>query len=113
MPKSVLVVLSRPTKPSTEDEYNEWYDNRHLREVTEIPGFGEARRYKLSGTQLDEPGAELGDGYEYLAIYEIETDDLETIKSELRERGEDGRMYVPAEIIEQDPRSPAWLFDQI
>ena len=46
MPKAVMVVYSRPTDPARDDDYNDWYDNVHLREVCEVPGFVSARRYE-------------------------------------------------------------------
>lgn len=112
MPKAVLVVLSRPTDQSREDEYNDWYDNRHLGEVTDVPGFKSARRYKLADVQLDAPGSELGEDHPYLALYEIEVDDLETIPQEMRERASDGRMFM-SEAIEVDPVPPAWIYEEI
>ena len=39
MPKGVLIVPSGPSDPSREDEYNEWYDNTHVGEVRDVPGW--------------------------------------------------------------------------
>jgi hypothetical protein len=52
-----------------EDEFNRWYDDSHLPEVLQVPGFVAGRRYALTG-----PGS--ADGSRFLAIYEIETEDL-------------------------------------
>jgi len=52
-----------------EDEFNRWYEDTHLPEVLQVPGFVAGRRYALTG-----PGA--ADGPRFLAVYEIETDDL-------------------------------------
>jgi hypothetical protein len=54
-----------------EDEFNHWYDDVHMPEVLATPGFVAGQRYALAG-----PGAE--DRPRYLAVYEIETDDLST-----------------------------------
>lgn len=67
-------VLSRPV-PGAEDEFNHWYDHTHLPEVLATPGFLAARRY----TPTDPAGP-------YLAIYEIETNDLAAALEDLRVR---------------------------
>ncbi len=69
MAKHVLVVLSNATEGG-DDEFNEWYTNRHLGDVLKLPGYTAAQRFRLSDAQL-------GTGelpYRYLAIYEVEAD---------------------------------------
>ena len=52
-----------------EDEFNRWYDDTHLPEMLQVPGFVAGRRYALTGPiAADRP--------RFLAVYEIETDDL-------------------------------------
>jgi hypothetical protein len=74
----VLMVMSNPVE-GREDEYNEWYDNVHLGEVLQVPGFVAARRYAAAGSVRggDSP-------YRYLSIYEIEADDLESATAALQ-----------------------------
>ncbi|WP_106398792.1 DUF4286 family protein [Actinocorallia populi] len=79
MPKGIMVVQSSPSDPSREDEYNAWYTDTHLPEVLAVPGFVSARRYKVLGG-----GPE---GHTYLAVYELEADDLTAPVKELRARG--------------------------
>jgi hypothetical protein len=87
---NVFVVLTNPTA-GQEDEYNDWYDNVHLQEVTAIPGFVAARRYRLTGAQLEG----FGDSKQrYLALYWIEgdpADAFERLGSEIAE----GRIVLP------------------
>ena len=71
MARHILVVLSNPVE-GKDDEYNDWYTNQHLGDVTRIDGYVSASRYKLSEAQLS--GGQLP--YGYLAIYEVETEDL-------------------------------------
>lgn len=55
-----------------EREFNEWYDNQHLRDVLAIPGVVAAQRLTLAPVQrTDGPHR-----FKYCAIYEIETEDL-------------------------------------
>lgn len=74
-----LIVFSAPT-PGKEDEYNDWYNNVHLAEVIEIPGFVAAQRFRLSDDQL--PGFQPSP-HEYLSIYEFDRppgEPLETLR---------------------------------
>lgn len=81
MPTYKMVVFTRP-KPGREDEYNDWYQNIHLRELVEFPGIVGAQRYKLSvrlGT---------GDAEPYLSIYDIECDDAQTVAAAIQHAAE-------------------------
>lgn len=83
-----LIVFSKPT-PGREDEYNDWYQNRHLGEVIATPGFTSARRLKLAGT-LNE-----GDpAYPYCAIYEVTADDWKVPFDELGARTASGEIHM-------------------
>ena len=82
MAKYTFVVLSNPTTPGQEAEYNEWYNKIHIPDVLNVPGFVAAQRFTLADAQL-------GDGphaHRYLALYEIETDDAKTTLKELQKR---------------------------
>ena len=71
-----------------EDEYNEWYTNTHLREVLEIPGFKSAVRYKV----VQRPKAAFKPAQRYLALYEMETDNVEATLAELSRRSGAGEL---------------------
>ena len=72
MPTHRLVVFTEPTA-GREDEYNQWYDEVHLKEVLATEGFVGAQRFALSDAQIgDVAGAAPS---RYLAIYEIEADE--------------------------------------
>ncbi len=106
MPKAILLVQSSPTSPDREDEYNDWYDNVHLDEVCSIPGFVGARRYKLSDTNIVAPEGALP----YLAIYEIESDDLAATLNELVVRGGGGQLNM-SDAINMDPPPTTVLYE--
>ena len=72
MDRSILVVLSNPVE-GKEEEYNEWYTNTHLKDVLSIPGFVAAQRFKL-----DEKNLATDTPYRYMAIYEIESEDIKS-----------------------------------
>jgi hypothetical protein len=88
MTKAVMVVLSGPTQPDVEDEYNDWYDNQHLPDVCNTPGVVWGRRYRLSSSQI----APTDDAAPYLALYEFETDDVSKVLEDFATRSGDGRI---------------------
>jgi hypothetical protein len=70
MPRHILLVHSAPAN-GRDSEYNTWYDNTHLPDVLRVDGFVAARRFVAApGVHGEMPALP------YLAIYEIETDDL-------------------------------------
>jgi hypothetical protein len=52
-----------------DDRFNDWYDNVHVPDVLKIPGF-------ISGRRFVSPDISTLDTGRYLALYEIETDDI-------------------------------------
>jgi hypothetical protein len=101
-----LIVFSNPT-PGQDDEYNDWYNNIHLAEVVEIPGFVAAQRFELSGDQLDGfPTSE----HRYLSIYEFDRPPGEPLET-LRQQLESGEIGLPGSI-DVDSIRP-WAFSSI
>jgi hypothetical protein len=74
MAKYMLVVGMNLEDPSTDSEFNEWYNHTHFPDVLETNGFVRATRW-----QHTNPGDK---DAKYLALYEIETDNIqETMKA--------------------------------
>jgi len=67
--KTVFLVHTNPVE-GLEEEYNDWYTNRHLQDVLKIPGFTAAQRWVLSETPSDPPCPP--PAHKYLAIYDVE-----------------------------------------
>ena len=57
-----LFIVAARVRPEIEDEWNKWYNNVHLPEITDCPGFISSARY------INEEGGSKN----YLAVYEIE-----------------------------------------
>ncbi len=105
MEKHFLMVLTNPVE-GQEEEYNEWYTNTHVKDVLGIPGFVAAQRFKLSGEQL------MGDApYRYLAIYEIETDNLQATMAALGKASEGDGMVISSALDMEALAS--WIFTPI
>ncbi|MGH7246992.1 MAG: hypothetical protein ACREH9_02715, partial [Pseudomonadota bacterium] len=81
MAKYTFIVLTNPTA-GKEAEYNQWYNQTHVPDVLNVPGMVCAQRFKLANAQMGR-----NNPYNYLAIYEIETDDLEAVLKEMKARG--------------------------
>ncbi|HEX7854160.1 MAG TPA: hypothetical protein VF503_10730 [Sphingobium sp.] len=71
MPKFKMVALTNPVR-GRDDEFNDWYQNIHLPEIVAYKGMVSAQRFKVA-VPLQEPG---GTSFGYLAIYDIDTDDV-------------------------------------
>jgi hypothetical protein len=91
MASHIFFALSNPI-PGREDEYNEWYTNVHVRDVSALPGFVSGQRFKLHANKTGEmPG-------QYLAIYELETDDPEAAYEGINTALMSGKMFVSSAI---------------
>jgi hypothetical protein len=87
MARYKMVVLSRPTE-GREDEYNQWYQNVHLGELVALDGIVSARRFRRARNLAE------GDTYPYLAEYEIETDDIDSVVENLTRTAGEGRLTM-------------------
>ena len=102
------MVGTRPSDPTRDSEFNEWYDTTHLHEMCEIPGITSGRRYALSGAQMMPPNATQ---HEYLAIYEFDTDNVQGMVEELRTRMADGTIHL-SDAVQLDPLPVVILFEE-
>ncbi|OYU34742.1 DUF4286 family protein [Novosphingobium sp. PASSN1] len=89
MANYILVVLTN-AQPGRDDDFNAWYDDVHLRDVCAVPGILAARRYMAAPIQPAPDGAR----WRYLAIYEIETDNLQGVMDEMNARAGTDQMFV-------------------
>jgi hypothetical protein len=77
MQRGIVLVFSAPASPDREDEYNQWYDDVHLKEVLAVDGFVDGRRYELDPDQPrpPAPGTPLA-VQPYVAVYEVEAEQV-------------------------------------
>jgi hypothetical protein len=109
MPKSVLLTFSGVADPSRLEEFREWYDTIHLKEVVETPGFVSARRLESSDTQRP---SVVGEVPGYLAIYELDTDDLPGAMQAMQDRVKAGLIQGPPEgLIKQNTEYEPGIFE--
>jgi hypothetical protein len=85
MPRYKMIALTNPVA-GRDDEFNDWYQNTHLREVCGFPGVLGAQRYKAAAPLQDSVKAQ------YLAIYDIETDDIRTTLGAMGQASQTGAL---------------------
>lgn len=73
-----------------DEEFNRWYDERHLPDVLAVPGIISAQRFKLC------TGFEGQLAWRYLTLYELNTEDPNAILQELGSRM--GTAVMPATV---------------
>ena len=70
------MVRTECVDPSAEDEFNQWYNQVHIPDLLQNPDVKKAERYE---DQSPTPGQG-----KYLAVYELETDDIDRTMASIR-----------------------------
>src|SRR4051812_30691352 len=91
MAKHVFLVRTGPSSPERADEYNHWYDTIHLPDLLDVKGVVGASRYQVASVQ--QGGAAI-EGPRYLAIYEVEIEDLSDFFDDMMRAATDGSMRM-------------------
>ena len=81
MPKGIMYVASLPVSPDKEADYHAWYNETHLAELTKIDGIVSARRFAPTD----------GEG-PFIAIYELDSDNLDAVLARMGELAASGQM---------------------
>lgn len=101
MGKYVMVVQSK-AKDGRDDEYNDWYDSVHIKDICAIPGVKSGRRFEATPVAIGAPGLK------YLAIYEIEAEDPMALMAEMGKRATDGTIHTSDAL--DAPASVLWFY---
>lgn len=105
MPKFNLLALTNPVE-GREDEFNDWYTDVHLADVLKLPGVVAAQRFVLNDKQHRAPPFD----WKYLAVYEIDIDDVQTTLTALKAAS--GTEAMPLSPALSDERM-VWIFRPI
>lgn len=81
-----MFVFSNPTE-GLENEYLDWYAGQHIHDLLRIDGYVGCKFYELSDKQLSNGEQK----YKYMIIWDIETDDIDAVMRDIKERMNDGR----------------------
>ncbi|MGQ0698700.1 MAG: hypothetical protein ACT4PZ_10710 [Panacagrimonas sp.] len=96
MVRSIFLVLSDATGPGTDAEFNRWYSQKHIQDVSKVPGVVSATRYRIEKGVTVLPGVN-ADRHSYVAIYEIEAktkEELEIFAASLRNGIDSGAVDI-------------------
>ncbi len=104
MGKYVMVVQSS-AKEGRDDEYNEWYDTIHAREICSVPGILTCRRLKATPIAIPTPGAA------YISLYEIETDNIGALMTEMGRRSAAGEQ-TPTDSLDKSSAA-LWIYEDM
>jgi len=86
MAKYKLVVMSKPVE-GREADYNNWYQNVHLRDIVKC-GFKAAQRFRLAEDVANTKP------FPYMAIYEAEVDDPKVLIQKLMQGSSNGEIAM-------------------
>jgi len=101
MPKGIIYVETMPVSPDREADYHKWYNDTHLAEITSVDGIVSARRFAPTD----------GNG-PFIAIYELDCDDLDATTQRLAELG--ARWQLSSlELLAMDPPPIPRVFREI
>jgi hypothetical protein len=82
VPKGVFVAITNPVSSDRDEEYTDWYENTHMREVLGVEGFVSVKRFKA----ID------GESPKFMAVYEVDVDDLNSVVALLGQAGAQGKL---------------------
>ncbi|WP_286137640.1 DUF4286 family protein [Mycobacterium sp. IS-3022] len=91
VPRGIMYVETMPASPDREAEYHAWYNDTHLAQILSVEGVVSARRF----APTDGKGP-------FLAIYELDCEDLDAAVVRLGELGARGGL-TGMENLSMDP----------
>ncbi len=91
MPRGIMYVETMPVSPDREADYHRWYNDTHLAEITSVDGIVAARRF----APVDGNGP-------FIAIYELDCEDLDGAVQQLSDLAARGEMSS-IELLATDP----------
>ena len=101
MTKGIMYIESMPVSPDREADYHEWYNDTHLAQIVSVDGIVSARRF----APVDGNGP-------FIAIYEVDSDDLAGVEQRLAELGQSGRISG-LEHLQLDPPPVTRIYREI
>ncbi|MGZ8814177.1 MAG: hypothetical protein ACXWZI_09385 [Mycobacterium sp.] len=101
MPRGIMYVETMPASPDREAEYHKWYNDTHLAQILSVEGIVSARRFAPN----DGAGP-------FIAIYELDCDDLDAAVQRLGELGATGNM-TGLDNLAMDPKPIPKVYREI
>ncbi len=108
MARALMLVAANATDPDRLEAFNAGYA-QHVQALLPLEGIVSATRWEASPHTL-RPGLDALDGRRFLALYEIECDDLERMRDRLRKTSAD---RTHSDTLELSPPPIALLFEPL
>ena len=106
MPRALMLVASNATDESRVDEFNTWYEE-HIQELLQLDGMVSATRWEAATHALI-PGLTAIEGRRFLALYEIECENVQTMRDQINRTSSD---RTHSETLELDPLPITLIFE--
>ena len=106
MPRALMLVASNATDDQRVDDFTDWFA-LHVQELLALPGIVSATRWQGSPQTLI-PGVGDIEGRRFLALYEIECDDLEAMRDRINATSP---QRTHSDTLELDPLPVTLLFE--
>ncbi len=100
MPKGIMYVETMPVSPAGEADYHKWYNDTHLAQITSVDGIVSARRFAPAD----------GNG-PFIAIYELDADDLDAVRTEISDATRLGKLTKPVGLQINPPPVVRYLHE--
>lgn len=100
--RTLFLVFTDPVE-GKEDEYNEWYDSKHLPDVVATPGIVAAQRYDLA--EVDATAGQAPT--RYLAVYELD-DDPASVMQRFMDRLGEGKLDISPTLDQSKLAMTMW-----
>ena len=91
MAKKYKMIVFTSAVDGKDQDFNDWYQNTHLKQIVGIKSIVSAQRFRFAANIV--PGSE--NPLPYLAIYDIESDDIAAVLRDMNELAASGRMPLP------------------
>jgi hypothetical protein len=91
MAKRYKMIVFTNAVEGKDKEFNDWYQNTHLAQIVSIKSFVQAQRFRFNTSIV--PGAD--SPTRYMAVYDIETDDIGASLAAMNELAASGAMPLP------------------
>ena len=88
-----LMILTKAAE-GRRDELAHWYDTVHIPDHLRVPGYVSAKRFEVD--RLDGPAESLN--WDFMTVYDLETDDPSAVIAEARRRLGTDEMPVSAAL---------------
>lgn len=102
--RALMLAWSSPASPDQAGEFEDWYENTHIPQIrAAVPSITAVSRYQLADPESP------GRSDRYLAVYELDTDDIPAAAAALADSAAGGRMDMTTAMnVTDNPPAAHW-----